>query len=179
MGLFLKTMETKSCNKCGNVKCVSEFNKSKLGKYGVKSICRLCERLKYREDYKHNKNNLRERAKEHSKEWRKNNIVKAKTYNKEWKINNHDKVKADHKEWIKNNPNKIKAYNKKWVKNNRGKVTAKINKWKNNNPDKVNLHIALIARNNNISKEILQDNPIFYESLKTLVLIKRELRKCK
>jgi hypothetical protein len=38
-------MENKCCNKCNEVKPVSEFHKHKTGKFGVDSKCKVCKRL--------------------------------------------------------------------------------------------------------------------------------------
>lgn len=39
-------MKTKVCNSCLDTKSVSDFHKAKLGKFGVRSFCKTCEKLK-------------------------------------------------------------------------------------------------------------------------------------
>ena len=45
-------METKKCNKCGEVKLFSEFYKHKDHKYGLSSQCKYCVKKKQKEYYK-------------------------------------------------------------------------------------------------------------------------------
>lgn len=43
--------ETKVCTKCEVEKMLAEFSKHKLGKYGVSSICKVCNRISSRSAY--------------------------------------------------------------------------------------------------------------------------------
>ena len=73
-------METKTCNKCQEVKTLSEFGENK-GK--ILNRCKKCMCLSPKEWYENNK----EKAKQCSKEWRKNNKEKVKQ--------NNEKVRED------------------------------------------------------------------------------------
>ena len=70
-------METKKCNKCGEVKLFSEFYKHKKLKDGLSTQCKCCEN-KVKKEYckKHHKE---------IKEYRKKNQEKHKIYKKECK----------------------------------------------------------------------------------------------
>lgn len=84
-------METKICNKCQEVKTLSEFGK-KNGK--IRNICKKCICLS-------------------SKEWNENNKEKVKQYQKEWYENNKEKAKQNNNEWRENNKEKSNQYYKK------------------------------------------------------------------
>jgi len=45
-------MITKKCSKCGEEKSINEFCRDKNGKFGVRSLCKVCERKYQRERYK-------------------------------------------------------------------------------------------------------------------------------
>ena len=79
-------MESKQCNKCGEVKDLSFFNKGSTGKFGVQRTCRSCMK-EYRQN---NKEAIKERKRltyQATKETRKKAI-------KRWKLENQDKVRA-------------------------------------------------------------------------------------
>jgi uncharacterized low-complexity protein len=75
----------KICTKCGEEKCLSEFNKQKTGKYGVQSKCRSCQ-----------------------KEYRKENSEKLREYY----IKNRDKIIARSTE--RNMGESVKEYRKEY-----------------------------------------------------------------
>lgn len=55
------TTTTKKCNKCKVVKSFDDFNKNPMGKFGLKSCCKLCDRLRYRTYQQLNKNKIRKK----------------------------------------------------------------------------------------------------------------------
>lgn len=63
-------MQTKTCTKCKIEKSITEFSKKKLGKYGVRSICKTCVRL-YRQENK-------KQIYEYNKSYRNNNLKLSK-----------------------------------------------------------------------------------------------------
>lgn len=48
-------MENKKCNKCQEIKTLSEFNKGKNKKDGYQSYCRECNKIKLKTHYQNNK----------------------------------------------------------------------------------------------------------------------------
>ena len=54
----------KKCNSCEETKPLSEFNKQKGGKLGVKATCRVCQKEKDRLYREKNRDKIRERGKE-------------------------------------------------------------------------------------------------------------------
>jgi hypothetical protein len=158
-------MKTKKCGKCGEFKCVSEFYKNKSTKDGLGDYCKLC-------------------VKENQRLYYINNCEKVKDSHKQYYINNCEKVKDSHKQWRTNNRKDANEYQKRWAIVNSEKIKEINQKYYINNSEKIKekrdyLTIPSIAHNNNLTTNQLKNNPILYESLKTLVLIKRELRKCK
>ena len=59
----------KKCSRCGQWKPISEFHKTKNGKYGVRSECKIC----IKEYYENNKEKI--------KEYRENNYVRRWCHN--------------------------------------------------------------------------------------------------
>jgi hypothetical protein len=51
-------METKICNGCNIEKNIASFGKHKYAKYGIRSICKDCERKKYKQYYELNKHDI-------------------------------------------------------------------------------------------------------------------------
>lgn len=47
-------MEEKTCNKCGQLKPLSDFTRSARGKYGYKAVCKICWAAYMREYYESN-----------------------------------------------------------------------------------------------------------------------------
>jgi len=108
-------METKKCNKCNEVKLITEYHKN--GKYYY-SICKQCKREYRVENYEReseirkqrdeiNKDKINEQKREYRKgdvykQYRINNTEKYKEYNIEYYKNNKDKVNKQKLEYIKN-----------------------------------------------------------------------------
>jgi hypothetical protein len=69
----------KKCSKCDIVKSITDFNKQKIGKYGVRSYCRECQKIMRKEYSNHNKEleylyqlKYRENNPNYNKDWQKN-----------------------------------------------------------------------------------------------------------
>lgn len=84
-------MITKTCTKCKEVKPISEFNKAKSGKYGVRGDCKECHWLSY-------KNNNNDKINQRAREYRKNNPDKIRKNNQKYKENNKEQLKNKHLE---------------------------------------------------------------------------------
>ena len=104
----------KKCTKCNVDKPLNEFYKHKTHKDGLKHKCKECLK-KFQKNYRQkNKDKIRE----YSKQWKKDNpeyqkqwSKKNKTYNK---VNKEKKYQAN-KKWYKEN----KEYHNKWIKQRR------------------------------------------------------------
>ena len=139
----------KKCNKCNVVKDVSEFNKAKENKDGLRGECRICRKekvsdnnKKYREANKDRISDLqkqwrednREKIKQHreankyeAQQYREANRDKAKQYRetnkeklKDYREANKKKLKLASEKYYEVNIEKIREYNKKYAKVNRG-----------------------------------------------------------
>jgi len=137
-------MQTKKCTRCGKEKDITEFHKSKGGKYGVHSWCKSCFVI-YTANYRH----------KHLKQ------VRERTAR--WKLNNPDKIKQyriehikEMDQWRKDNNDRLIQNVEKWKSNNPDKVTEIRNKYRHNNPEKIKAHSIL---NNAIRAGLIQRLP--------------------
>ena len=117
--------KTKACSKCEIEKPLTEYNKDKRVKCGLRAFCRVCERDYYRK-------------------YREENREKAITYRKKWKKENREKVRADKRKWAKGwrerNPEISRARSRKYKEENPEKVKAYKKKWRKENLEKKRLH---------------------------------------
>jgi hypothetical protein len=110
----------KSCNSCGHIKPLGEFYKSVKGRFGVRSVCRVCE------------------------------VAKGKQRVAEWRANNKDRYHAHAKDWAQRNPERYAQilrdnfqknkeakceYSRKWSAENRERKNAVRKKWRDT-PDR-------------------------------------------
>jgi len=107
------TKETKKCTKCGEVKGLECFNKSKNARDGLQSQCKVCKKEYQREN--------KERAREYKRKWRDKN----KEYLKEYLQANKEYKKEYDRKYRKENIERIKEYEKE-----------RSGKWRKENPDK-------------------------------------------
>ena len=115
----------KKCKECNTLYHISNFHKQKLGKYGVRNICKKC-RIKFNAEHK-------EERKEYNKKYREDNHDKFLEYNKIHK----EKRNKQSKEWRENNKEHVKEYNKIYRKDNFEKRNKQSKEWRENNPEKV------------------------------------------
>lgn len=99
----------KRCSKCGEVKMVEEFIKSKSRKDGLFSYCKLCNRMLKKDNYVKNKTHVLEN-------------------NKDWYYKNRDTCLRLASKWAKNNPDKRAIYNKKFRESDYGKLYIENNR---------------------------------------------------
>jgi hypothetical protein len=108
-------METKKCNKCNEIKCITEYHKN--GKYYY-SICKQCKKEYRNDNYEHeselrkkrdiiNKDKINEKKREYRKgyiyqQYKINNSEKKREYNKNYYKENKYKVNKQKLEYIKN-----------------------------------------------------------------------------
>lgn len=96
-------MENKKCNKCLEVKPVSEFGKESRAKNGYKPRCKKC-------------------SNEDLYLWREKNPDYMSLAMKKYYLNNTEKVKASRSKYYSNNIEKKKAYNKRYRQKNLEKM---------------------------------------------------------
>lgn len=107
-------METKTCNKCGEVKSLDEFYKNKSIKDGYNGSCRECSKI-YRKKY---------RQSEKYKEYQKKYEISRKKERNEYFINykNNGKIKENYDRYYLKNKDKIKERNSKYYIENKEKL---------------------------------------------------------
>ena len=159
--------KTKVCTKCGEEKPATEeyFSKSKRGKYGIRSDCRVCgaklalqwynnnkekatesgrlfkekNREKLREYYNiYNKENKEKRA-EWYKQNRKEIDARRFEYKKQWEKNS-KRRKLQKKQWNNEHKEKTSEYSKKYRDKNKNKLLELRKQWGKRNRDKLNIN---------------------------------------
>jgi hypothetical protein len=94
-------METqKTCTTCNQQKCLSEFHKSRSGRYGVASVCKECVVVYHKQHYLANKTNILRQTSKYQTE-------------------NRDRLREVKKNWEKRNRKSIRLAKKKYEQENR------------------------------------------------------------
>lgn len=142
--------KTKRCNCCKIIKPLKQFGKSKRNKDGYKCQCKDCARLKQKDYYKRNKEEINIKSKANYR----NNIDYYTNYGKERYIENKEEAKIygakyykNHKEekaqkakvYRKKNKETISKRQKQYRTENKEKVTEYNRGWRKRNPDKAAL----------------------------------------
>jgi hypothetical protein len=102
-------MEGKICKICDTEKPLLDFYSHKTTKDGKRPECKICFKLKAKNNYYNNQ----EKNISYSNTYRKLNQEKVKEIKKKYRINNSDKVKNTIKVWHQKNPNKEREYGAK------------------------------------------------------------------
>lgn len=112
---------TKKCTKCGTIKPLSEYHKNKMGKYGHKSCCMVCELERNRQYrinnpdkikahnkkyYHENKERERERFRRYREEHKEREALRYQAY----RIENADRIKIRKENYYKSHPEVVKAH---------------------------------------------------------------------
>jgi len=108
----------KTCSKCGIIKELSEFNKDKQGKHGVRGNCRICQNKHNRHYYKENEDELRRKKikyyEENIEEMRERDI-------KRYKKDKEKRLKQAKKYYENNRETRIN-YNRKYYSDNKRQI---------------------------------------------------------
>ena len=123
---------TKLCNKCGEIKNKLDFNKSANSANGLRSNCRLCQKLVRRDWYLKN----RDREIKKSLLWTKENPEKARLKDIRRNKLNPCRTSNQAKAWRLANPELAKELSKNWKKNNKDKVNKSARESYKKNPEK-------------------------------------------
>jgi len=142
------SVETKKCNRCGEVKPLSQFYKNKDAKGGHLGICNTCccaaakvYRDKNREKVRLSLKVWRAKNKEMIAAYRKNYYIANREnevlYAKSYRKANPETVAASLKKYREANPEKMRASFRTWRKANRDKRDKDVHLWKITNRDKI------------------------------------------
>ena len=113
----------KTCIKCKKeLPATKEFFYKGDCKFGLRSICKVCCDIWYKQYYKDNKDKNNKR----SKEWQDNNSDRVKKYSKLYHEANRERRIKESKEWRTKNADRAKQYRK----NNKDKILANSAKYR-------------------------------------------------
>ena len=129
----------KTCNNCKLEKSTALFNKDKGGRFGVRGICKDCQKVVNRERYLAN----REKRLAKQKEYYQQNREKAIEYARQWSKDNPEKCKEYHEVYAEKYPEKerLRHFNKakKYREEKPELVKEWDRRWRENHPEKVAL----------------------------------------
>lgn len=98
-------MNHKFCTKCLEDLPVTSFSKLKTGKFGVRSVCKVCTK-EY--NFKYNRDKSEKIYLLH-KQWVKDNPDKAKSYSRKYRENNKQEISSRDKEYRNRNKDKVSS----------------------------------------------------------------------
>jgi hypothetical protein len=132
----------KVCSKCKIEKDESEFGKG-ANKDGLKSSCKICLRLEYKDYIKRNPDNKKLHYQLHKDEYRERskcyvekNKDKVKVMKRNWEISNSETIKQKKKIYNLDNKEKISISKKQAYIDNREHYINKAKLWVLENPDR-------------------------------------------
>ena len=127
---MLETITERQCTKCGIIKSLLDFNKQKMGKYGVRTHCKICLKEHYNCNKEHitkRVNNYRNANKEiiavRKKTYYEANKNKVKEYKRQYQINNKEFISERKKEYQAKNKERIADYKKKYCATEKGRAS--------------------------------------------------------
>lgn len=91
-------MGSKRCNKCSEIRYISEFNKDCSKKDGIRNICKICTKEKYLQ----NREYEIQRSKNYQQKNREKVLKQKLIHAKKYFIENHDKIKKYQKKYKAN-----------------------------------------------------------------------------
>ena len=109
----MSNIQTKKCSKCNKEKYISEFYKIKRGKYGVRSICKLCSNSYIKIYRQENNKDIKKRR----KKYRETHKKEIKEYNKTYKQEHKKETSKYNKKYRMENKINIANYQRERRKN--------------------------------------------------------------
>lgn len=129
----------KICTICSTPKSVTEFNKYKSSKDGLKGECRSCQK-EYNKKYREKNKSV---IKGKKKDFYLRNKDSIRVYKREYYKKNEDRIRDYQKKWRKENEHILREYSSNYYESNKEKISRKNKEYRKNNPD-----VVKIARNN-------------------------------
>lgn len=111
----------KTCTKCKEAKPLDGFGRDKQKKDNLKSLCKVCSKLKGREHYSNNKDYYKNRSRKYYLDNKEVICAKTKAYQQD----NRDKTLLNKRIYRDKNRSSINEYQRGYVKDNSGKFNAK------------------------------------------------------
>lgn len=110
----------KQCNKCGEVKALTEYYKQPGSKDGLKTTCKICKKEYYQFHKERFKTQAKKQTKEYHQQWKISRGEQWKEYVRKYEFDNKEKIQKYHQQYDKNylHPDKDKKRmnQNKWAK---------------------------------------------------------------
>jgi hypothetical protein len=119
-------MQTKVCSKCEVEKGLGKFHKQKGGKYGVRSYCKDCANLSYKEYYGEN----REERLEYNKQYHEENRERRLECEKQRYQKNREGILERQKQYYQQNRERIAERHKQYQQENPEIARARVAKYR-------------------------------------------------
>lgn len=180
-------MLTKTCIDCKEDKSADHFNKNKSKRDGLQSVCRECQRARYRKNadiakeqgarrYRENK----ERHREQGRAWYLGNRERARELGAKWYAENKERARVSQRINYAANREQRLTYSAEWKRQNADKVAASGRKRRaakagaycdNHSPAQLAYHLALFAPGCfYCGAEFIEDNPRHLDHVTPLAL---------
>ena len=161
---------TKTCRKCGEDKPLSEYNRRKGSRDGVRYVCKACAAAYGREYREANKDAIRETK----RAWKRANRDHCNAKSREWKRASPDKVRESNRRYREENLETVRSRSResarRYREENPDKVREATRRWRKANPDKA---VAYRHANND---EIRCKSRAYYAEHRDEIRQKREDR---
>jgi len=128
-----KTLRSKVCSRCGEVRGIGDFAKNRRYKDGLTNVCRACRSAYNRERYLVR----REEVLKQFRAWRAKNKEKIRVYQKDYRNENRDRLRPLAKEYYKRHRTRIIERNKKYYEDHKEACQARRKLWRLKNEEKV------------------------------------------
>lgn len=140
--------DSRTCNNCGQIKRLEDFEPKKGGLYGRAAQCRVCRKIYFADYRKRNAEQISQRMSSYYKNTKEARQAYARDYgikNKEllkqkrriWAEDNPDKVKEIQKRYNHKNADKVRSRRKSYLQRNSQKIAKREKEYRENNRDKV------------------------------------------
>lgn len=173
-------VNTKKCNKCGQLKPFSEFYKHKRSLGEVRAVCKKCE-IKISIEYAaKNKDKINKKRRDRYKT--KNEIILKR--NKEYRDKNREKINEDKRQWYQINKDEILKKQREYRIRNKEKISKRTKKYRENNKEAIRerdkqyqIKNAIKINKQRASKrEILKTDPKFILNKRISSLMRLSLK---
>lgn len=173
-------MKSKQCNRCGQIKFVSEFYKHKRTLGGFRATCKKCE-IKIATEYSvKNKDKVNKKRRERYR-IKSEQILKR---NKEYRIKNREKVNEGKKRSYQLNKDEILKQNKEYRIKNKEEISKRRKRYRENNKEEIRernkqyrlKNAIMINERRALRREILKGDPKFVLNKRISSLMRLSLK---
>jgi len=126
-------MTNKTCNRCGEIKPLSEFYKNKGMRDGHLKQCKECSNAYFKKYRQENAESIREFQKKYAQK----NAEKLRDYQKKYRQENAERLNESSKKWGQENAEKKREANKRHYQENKARYRELQQKWQQENPERL------------------------------------------